>query len=181
VSQEIYTAYSGHHDFSVGALASVGGGAPVYACCGSICGPGLDNANEILSGAVEVAGSWDEASDMSIHIHAVPTDSDPIADTEDIDIDYEYRSVALTETGKTGTAITGTETYTQSGGAGAECDIIDFTISVSYNSGDQQLAVDDDVTLKLNRDLASESNSYSGSLIIYKIELEYNINKLMTH
>lgn len=176
-----FPAYTRHHDFNVGALASVGAGAPVGACCGSVCGLGLDNVNEILAAAVEVPSEWDNASDMTIHVHIVPTDSDPVADTEDIDIDFEWRSIDPTsETGKTGTAVILTDTYLQSG-AGTECEVLLFSATVPYTGGNQPLTVDDDIVIKINRNPGTEANSYSGSVILYKTELIYTATGKGTH
>ncbi|MCK4577142.1 MAG: hypothetical protein KAU50_00035, partial [Candidatus Marinimicrobia bacterium] len=71
--------------------------------------------------------------------------------------------------------------YLQSGGAGAECDIIFFTVPVPYTGGNQPLTREDDLGIKFNRNPGSEANSYSGNIIIYKAELIYTANRMPTH
>lgn len=178
---EQFASYVRHHDVHPSGLSSIGVGTPTVGCCGTICGLGLDNINEILVDVVEIGAEWDGVSNLTFHIHAVPTDGNPFATGEDVDLDFEWRSLDPTsETGKTGTVATDTVSHTQSG-AGTECEIHVFVLSIPYTGGNQPVTANDDLAIKFWRDTASESSSYGGDIIIYKAELLYNANKLATH
>ena len=170
-----------HHDMDAGALASVGVGSPTYSCCGTYCGPGLDNVNEKLFDSVEIVPEWNGTSNMTLHFHTVPTDGDPFQAGEDVDIDVEWRSVdATTDTGKQGTVASDTGSYTEPG-TGDECEINVIAVTIPYTGGNQPLTVADDLGITFIRNTASESSSYSGNILIYKLELIYTATGLSTH
>ena len=174
-------SYTRHHDVDPGALSVVGAGSPTLGCCGSLCGSGLDAANEILAEAVEIPSEWDGSSNMILHIHTIPTASDPFAAGEDVDLDFEWRSIDPTsEAGTTGMVAADTVTYTQSG-AGAECEVNVFVLTIPYTGGNQPIVAGDDLGLRLWRDPVSEASSYSGAITIYKVELIYTAVGVATH
>jgi hypothetical protein len=173
VADEITFISVRHNDIPIGAT-TVGPTAPGNICNGSVCGKGFDADGEQVSLVVDIPSAWNGASDMTLRVSWTNQSGSAIPDTKKVIWDFDYRSVDPTsETVSEGTEVAGTVTYTQSG-AGTDGEIFRSDITIPYATGNQPLAVSDNLIGILTRDVTGEAgDSYAGDALVYLVELIY--------
>ena len=176
-AQERYTSYTRHHDVGSNA-ASQGVTAPSPITQDTTRCLGFDADNEQAFLIFEIPPEWDGASDMLLNVDWYPEAGDVLVDAETVKWDMSYRSIADNEAIDNGTLATASATYTQSG-AGTDKEAIETQITIDYDGANQPLTAHDEIIIVTNRDVTTDT--YSGSGVICKWELEYTANKLATH
>jgi len=148
---------------SVAGAAALGPTAPSFATCGSVAGLQHTAEAETANYSGPILSCWDGINNLVVQIGFSPQAGDPIQNGETVVFDFVYRALAPRESASGGSAKTATLTYTQTGGASAECALLTVFIEIDKDDGTQPYQVGDAIQGFLNWD---DSSTYSGDPIV---------------
>jgi hypothetical protein len=165
------------------APSSVGLGAtsPTWATIGTYRALQFDAIGELGYFSFEVPGDWNGTSDMTLKIYVFTESDNIIADTEVIEFDATYRAINVegNEAYDSGTTVTISPTYTQSG-AGTDKQGAELTATIDYDDANQPLTVDYLVGFVINRDVGA-SDTYSGAIYLDQLEACWQSTSIPDH
>jgi len=160
--------YNRTYKLSAGA-STTGGTAPSPTTVGTMRGLAFNATAELAFIGMKIPTDWDPTTAINLVIHWIPTDGDTPLNGETVRFDIQYHSAAIGEAVDQGTVAIGTVTYTQSG-AGIPKGIIESTIVLPASSGNQPLAIGDDLNIRFNRNTV---DTYSGDPNVFFWTFEY--------
>lgn len=129
-------------------------------------------ADDIIRNSLEVPSDWDGASDLALKLRWTNTAATAIAQTETVAWRCDWRSKAAGELYDAGTAGTATTTYTEADDPGIDKEIIETSITIDYDDGDQPLTAGDDLALELRRDVSEDNYGADAHIIDAWIEYQ---------
>jgi len=160
--------YARTYKLSAGA-STTGGTAPSPTTVGTMRGLAFNATAELAFIGMKIPTDWDTTTAINLVIHWVPTDGDTPLNGETVRFDIQYHSAAVGEAVDQGTVAVGTVTYTQSG-TGVPKGIIESTIVLPASTGNQPLAIGDDLNIRFNRNTV---DTYSGDPNVFFWTFEY--------
>jgi hypothetical protein len=173
-----FAGYTRHYDLSIGA-AVLGAAAVTFATIETFRCAVFDAQADLAFLNFEVPDDWDGASNMALNLEFFTETGDALGNGEIIEFHAEYRSIAEGEAYDNGSSVTITPTVT--GGASETAKgFYEISASIAYTGGNQPLAVDDILGIKLLRDV-DDTDTYTGDVMLCKAELEYTSDTLAAH
>ncbi len=171
--------YTRHRDILPGATTGNPTTAPSPVQIDTFVGLAFDADAEKSHFVFEVANDWDNVSDHTLVVHWIPEAGAALTDGQTVIWEAIYRSIGHGgEATDTGTAVTTTATYTQSG-AGVNKESIDTSITIDFDNADQPLTAGDMVAIEFSRDMTGDTYGSDAAVVLW--EIEHNATGMPEH
>ncbi|HEU02041.1 hypothetical protein LCGC14_0987190 [marine sediment metagenome] len=150
-------AYTRHIDIMPNS-ATLGPTAPLLASIGTARGLIFDADAQTVNLHIEIPNDWDRSTSPNLHISWVPQSGEPLLENETVIWLISYRSRGLTEVIDGGSVVATSATYTQTGGAGTDKQMIVTHIPIPATTGNQPVSAEDLLLIQFSRDMTNDTH-----------------------
>jgi len=169
-------------DISIDAAgAALGPSAPSIVRDGTFHGLGFDGDSEIVHIDFEIPDEWCNDCNVELKVYWAAESGDAFESGEDVRWRAEYRALSWgTDVYDNAAAATISAEYRQSG-AGADKATFQTDLVFAFDHADQPISRGDQISVLFNRDVTSETTSYSGEATVAKWEASMRCSNFPSH